>query len=224
MINPPDTVNTYSLLSRPKWADPQKQVQPRRNRLKVGLTGGIGCGKSTVVEIFDTAGWLTIRSDAIVRQLLSGDADLIQRLADRWGQSCLLASGGIDRKAVSSIVFADASELKWLEAQLHPRVRRAWKQQIEAAPKADVVVEIPLLFEKRLESSFDFTVCVHSPESLVDSRMEARGYTKEELTRRRSYQMPIEEKMRRADFVITNAGNPEFLNQQTAHLFFRFRA
>ena len=126
MKNPPDTVNTHSLLSRPKWTNPQKQAQPRRNRLKVGLTGGIGCGKSTVVEIFDAAGWLTIRSDAIVRQLLNEDADLIQRLAHRWGKGCLLASGGIDRKVVSSIVFADPLELKWLEAQLHPQVRELY--------------------------------------------------------------------------------------------------
>jgi len=192
--------------------------------MNIGLTGGIGCGKSTVVAIFDEAGWLTIRSDAIVRQLLGEDATLIQRLVDRWGAGCRSASGAIDRKAVGQIVFADAAELKWLEAQLHPMVRQIWKKQIEENPEADILVEIPLLFEKRLESSFDFTVCVHSPEKLVNSRMEARGYTKEELARRRSYQIPIEEKIRRADLIITNAGSLEFLNQQTARLLSRFRA
>lgn len=192
--------------------------------MNVGLTGGIGCGKSTVMDLFDRAGWLTIRSDAIVRQLLEDDADLIRILTDHWGKRCLGPSGAIDRKAVGQIVFADAAELKWLEAQLHPRVRKTWKKQIEEHPEADILVEIPLLFEKRLESNFNFTVCIHSPEDLVDVRMEARGYSKEELARRRIHQMPIEEKIRRADFVITNAGSLEFLNQQTAHLFSRFRA
>lgn len=192
--------------------------------MNIGLTGGIGCGKSTVVALFEEAGWLTIESDTIVRELLRQDTALIETLAARWGDDCQLPSGAIDRKAVAKIVFEDAEELRWLENELHPRVRCDWKQQIRDHPQADTLVEIPLLFEKRLESEFDFTVCVHSPESVVESRMKARGYSREELVRRRRHQMPIKDKIRRADFVITNAGDLAFLKQQIAHLLNRLRA
>jgi dephospho-CoA kinase len=192
--------------------------------MKIGLTGGIGCGKSTVVGLFRDARWLTIESDAVVRELLSRDAELIQAITTRWGDRCKSESEGIDRKVVGQIVFGDSSELKWLEGQLHPRVRKVWKGEIAKYPDKNVLVEIPLLFEKSLESEFDFTVCVHSPEAVVESRMQARGYTREELARRRSHQMPIEEKIRRADFVVTNAGHLEFLNQQIARLIAKFRA
>jgi dephospho-CoA kinase len=79
-------------------------------------------------------------------------------------------------------------------------------------------VELPLLFEKSLENAFDLTVCVSSPPDVVESRMAARGYTGEEVERRRQRQMPLEEKMRLADHVITNAGSLEFLELQTGRL------
>ncbi len=186
--------------------------------MKIGLTGGIGCGKSTVAGFFAAAGWRTVESDQIVAELLSGDAAVQAALRERWGDGAFTSEGQVDRRAIGKRVFQDADELRWLEALLHPRVRECWQGAVRAAPAANWLVEIPLIFEKRLESAFDLTVCVASPPNVVEVRMAERGYSGEEVERRRQRQMPLDEKMRLADFVITNAGSLEFLKDQTTRL------
>jgi len=185
--------------------------------MKVGLTGGIGCGKTTVVALFRDAGWRTIESDALVRELLATDERVWSQLRARWGDA-VFTDGAVDRRAVAARVFSDDSELKWLEALLHPLVRESWYAAIEQAPEARWLVEIPLLFEKRLETLFDLTVCVASPPNVVEDRMVARGYTGAEVEQRRERQMPLEEKIERADHLISNAGSLEFLKRQTTRL------
>lgn len=186
--------------------------------LKIGLTGGIGCGKSTVVKLFAEAGWGTIETDEVVREMLASDAAVHAALRERWGDAIFLNDGSVDRKAVAAHVFTDADELAWLEALLHPLVRQAWGEVVEADLEANWLVEIPLLFEKRLETEFDLIVCVTSPPDIVERRMVHRGYSGDEIEQRRNRQMPLEEKARRADCVISNAGNLEFLKQQTKRL------
>jgi dephospho-CoA kinase len=186
--------------------------------LKVGLTGGIGCGKSTVVRFFAEAGWRTIESDALVRDLIANDVSVHRALRERWGDEVFLAEGGGDRKAIAAKVFADEAELHWLESLLHPLVRDAWAKAFKAEPDANWLVEIPLLFEKRLETEFDLIVCVISPPDVVEARMVSRGYTGAEVAQRRLRQMPLEEKAKRADHVLTNAGSLEFLKRQTNRL------
>lgn len=188
------------------------------NFMHVGLTGGIGCGKSTVVGFFRDAGWRTLESDKIVAELLSGDEEVRSALRQRWGAAVFTSEGGVDRRAIAGKVFQDEAELGWLEQLLHPQVRAAWQGALAAVPEANWLVEIPLIFEKRLETAFDLTVCVASPPHIVELRMVARGYSGEEVERRRQRQMPLGEKMRRADFVITNAGSLEFLQDQTMRL------
>jgi dephospho-CoA kinase len=183
--------------------------------LKIGLTGGIGCGKSTVVKLFAEAGWRTVETDAIVRGLLAKDETVHAALRTRWGAAVFDVDGSVDRKSVAAQVFADEAELVWLEALLHPLVRGVWEGALAEAPEADWLVEIPLLFEKRLETEFDLIVCVTSPPDVVESRMVHRGYSGVEIEQRRQRQMPLEEKARRADCVISNAGSLEFLKQQT---------
>lgn len=186
--------------------------------MKLGLTGGIGCGKTTVVGIFASLGWHTVESDAIVRRLLGEDASIIDAITKRWGDAVISDQGSVLRPRVAEIVFSDETELLWLEGLLHPAVRDGWIGELKSNASRNCLVEIPLLFEKSLESEFDFTVCIHSPEELVASRMMSRGFTPEEIERRRRNQLPIEEKMRRADYVITNAGSQEFLKEQTIRL------
>jgi dephospho-CoA kinase len=186
--------------------------------MKLGLTGGIGCGKSTVVRLFKDAGWRTVETDAIVRELLGADAQVLAQLRERWGGAIFAGDGSVDRKAVAQRVFSDPEALKWLETVLHPRVRECWEAAVAGEPEACWLVEIPLLFEKRLENRFDLTVCVTSPPDVVESRMVARGYTEAEIAQRRERQMPLEEKCKRADHLISNAGSLEFLKRQTTRL------
>ena len=171
-----------------------------------------------MVELFAEAGWRTIETDAVVRECLAADATVHVALHERWGDAVFLVDGTVDRKAVAARVFTDTEELAWLESLLHPLVRRAWQAAVEEAPKANWLVEIPLLFEKRLEPEFDLIVCVTSPPEIVESRMVHRGYSEDEIEQRRDCQMPLEEKARRADCVISNAGSLEFLKQQTKRL------
>ncbi|PXA03232.1 dephospho-CoA kinase [Coraliomargarita sinensis] len=186
--------------------------------MKVGLTGGIGCGKSTVARMFQDAGWRTLESDQIVADILSGDAAVHAALRERWGDKIFSDDGQVNRRAIAEKVFQDEEELSWLEQLLHPLVRKFWQESVQADPQSDWLVEIPLMFEKRLETAFDLVVCVASPPDVVETRMVARGYTGEEIERRRQRQMPLDEKIRLADHVITNAGNLEFLENQTKRL------
>ncbi|MGC6606325.1 MAG: dephospho-CoA kinase [Lentimonas sp.] len=184
----------------------------------MGLTGGIGCGKSTVVRLFAEAGWRTVESDQIVRDLLLTSDRVQSELRERWGDSVFEEVGKVDRKAIARIVFSHDEELDWLERLLHPEVRSVWLGQLTSEPAENCLVEIPLLFEKKLESEFDLTVCVVSPPDVVEARMVRRGYTGAEVEQRRSRQMPLREKAQRADRVLSNAGSLEFLKRQTLRL------
>ena len=185
--------------------------------MKVGLSGGIACGKSTVLGFFREVGWQTVDSDAVVRELLATDDEVKAQLRSRWGEA-VFADGAVDRAAVAKRVFSHEGDLKWLEELLHPLVRESWLASIAQAPNANWLVEIPLLFEKRLETRFDLTVCVVSPPDVAADRMVARAYTEEQIEQRRKQQMPLEEKMELADYLIYNAGSLEFLKQQTTRL------
>lgn len=185
--------------------------------MKVGLSGGIACGKSTVLGFFREAGWQTVDSDAVVRELLATDAEVQARLRSRWG-GAVFADGAVDRGALAKRVFGHEGDLKWLEELLHPLVRESWLASIDQAPDSNWLVEIPLLFEKRLEIHFDLTVCVSSPPDVVADRMVVRAYSEAQIEQRRKQQMPLEEKIERADFLISNAGSLEFLKQQTTRL------
>ncbi|MCH2074518.1 MAG: dephospho-CoA kinase [Puniceicoccaceae bacterium] len=185
--------------------------------MKIGLSGGIACGKSTVLGFFREAGWQTVDSDAVVRELLAKDAEVKAQLRTRWGETVFI-DGAVDHTAVAKRVFGNEGDLKWLEELLHPLVRESWLASIAQAPNANWLVEIPLLFEKRLETRFDLTVCVVSPPDVAADRMVARAYTEEQIEQRRKQQMPLEEKMELADYLISNAGSLEFLKQQTTRL------
>ena len=186
--------------------------------MKIGLTGGIGCGKSTVATLFKDAGWQIIDTDSIVRELLAHDSCVQAHIREHWGNKVFPQDAMIDRKAVAALVFSDKSELKWLENLIHPIVQERWKSSLEGAPELDWLVEIPLLFEKRLETYFDLTVCVHSFLNITVARMDNRGYTQSEILQRREQQMPIDEKVERADHVISNSGSFDFLKIQTKKL------
>lgn len=186
--------------------------------MKIGLTGGIGCGKSTVAELFADAGWSTIQSDAVARDILCNDEAVLSALRERWGDAVFTVAGVVDRQGIADRVFSDTEALRWLEALLHPKVRAHWEQQIDTRPEVNWLVEIPLLFEKSLETRFDFTVCVSCPPDLVTKRMVSRGYTEAQVERRRERQMSLDAKIDLADFVISNAGSLEFLKRQTTRL------
>jgi dephospho-CoA kinase len=172
--------------------------------LFVGLTGGIGSGKSEALSAFERLGAPTLSTDAVVHELL-GTSEMRDLLRERWGDR-VVAGGEVDRAAVASIVFERPEELAWLEGTIFPRVGErmaTWRAGLE--PREGVaVVEVPLLFEAGIEDAFDRTVAVVTDEALRAERAATRGH--EGVEGRAGRQLSQDEKARRADHVIRNDG------------------
>ena len=174
----------------------------------VGLTGGMAAGKTEALEALERLGAATVSSDAIVHELLGGEA-LRDLLVARFGRR-VAPDGKVDRAAVAEVVFDDEEARDWLESQLWPRIGEriaAWREELAEraqAPRA-AVVEVPLLFEAGMETGFDATVAIVVEDPLREQRAGARGHAGVDSRARR--QLPQGEKARRADYVVDNDGD-----------------
>lgn len=180
--------------------------------LLIGVTGGIGAGKSTVVNAFVHRGAVPFSADSAVHELYA-DPHVVSEVRARWGDDVINAEdGSVDRAAIAAIVFTDEAERRWLESLLHPLVGRAWLRFVEAQrsapePPAFAVAEVPLLFEAGLEDRYDAIVTITAPLKLRIERARARDDGKRHSTARAAAQMPDEEKAARADFTYVNTGS-----------------
>ncbi len=186
----------------------------------VGLTGGMGAGKSTALAALERLGAATLSTDAVVHELYAGDERLREAVVERWGAE--VAPGGVvDRAAIARRAFAEEGERRWLEALLWPLVGERvgeWLTQTRArapAPRA-AVVEVPLLFEAGMEGLYDATIAVVAPEELRRERAAARGH--ELAGERAARQLAQEEKARRATFVVRNDGTEQELVQKLSEI------
>jgi dephospho-CoA kinase len=186
----------------------------RTANLIVGLTGGMGCGKSTAAAFFADRGFQRLDSDAVVRDLLLPDPAVRQAIRARLGEAMFAADGSVRRDRLGGKVFGDPAELAWLESLLHPRLYDHWRQTFAAGPGRPWLVEVPLLFEKGLENWFDFTVCVTTDSVLQLRRLELKGIPPELARQRLAKQLPLARKCELADHVLLNDGSPDFLREQ----------
>ena len=176
--------------------------------MKVGLTGGIGAGKSTVADLFSQKGAVVIRSDELARQVIEPQTPGFQKVIDRFGKEFVNSEGYIDRAKLAQIVFQDDAALKDLENIIHPLVRSKTNQIIDQHTSETIIVnEIPLLLEKKMESLFDFLVIVISSEKNRLERLAQRGLTTEQANARMAKQVSDDERKAAADFLIVNDGN-----------------
>ena len=176
--------------------------------MKVGLTGGIGAGKSTVADLFSQKGAVVIRSDELARQVIEPQTLGFQQVVDRFGKDFINSDGYIDRAKLAQVVFQDDAALKDLENIIHPLVRNRTNQIIEQHTSETIIInEIPLLLEKKMESLFDFLVIVISSEKNRLERLSKRGLTKEQASARMAKQVSDEQRKAAADFLIVNDGN-----------------
>jgi dephospho-CoA kinase len=182
----------------------------------VGLTGGIGAGKSEALAAFERKGATTLSTDRVTHELLE-DPEVLTELTARWGTE-VAPNGEVDRARVAERVFTDREELSWLEGVLHPRVGRhvsEWRGTLGEG--VDVaVVEVPLLFEAAMEDAFDATVAVVAEDRIREARLAARGQPG--LEGRSGRQLDQAEKAARADHVIRNDGSLEDLDREVADL------
>ena len=176
--------------------------------MKVGLTGGIGAGKSTVADLFSQKGAVVIRSDELARQVIEPQTPGFEQVVARFGKEFVNSEGYIDRAKLAQVVFHDDAALKDLENIIHPLVRNKTNQIIEQQTAETIIVnEIPLLLEKKMESLFDFLVIVISSEKTRLERLTQRGLKKDQVIARMAKQVCDEDRKAAADFLIVNDGN-----------------
>jgi dephospho-CoA kinase len=185
----------------------------------VGLTGGLGAGKSEALRALGELGAATLSTDAVVHELLTGE-ELHDIVVERLGSE-VARDGRLDRSLIADRVFGDEESRAWLEGELWPRVGRRvaeWKQEVETldpAPPA-AVVEVPLLFESGMESAFDATIAVVADEGLREERAGARGHAA--VAERAGRQLSQAEKSQRADFEVRNDGTLEELREKLSRV------
>ncbi|HUB37051.1 MAG TPA: dephospho-CoA kinase [Solirubrobacteraceae bacterium] len=186
----------------------------------VGLTGGMGAGKSTALRALEQLGAATISSDAIVHELYARDERLRRAVVERWGER-VAPNGAVDRAAVAERAFASEDERRWLEGQLWPLVGErvaGWLTQVRARrpPPRAAVVEVPLLFEAGLQDIYDATIAVVAGEEIRAERAAGRGHAREDA--RTARQLDQEQKARKATFAVRNDGSVEELTAQLSRV------
>ncbi len=187
---------------------------------KVALTGNIGCGKSTVAKIFKELGAFTVDADEIIRGFYRKGHPVYQEVLKGFGRGILDAKGNIDRKKLADIVFKDKSKLKRLEEITHRRLYKELEEFYKKLPpSAVVIVEASLFIEKGTYKNYDYTVVVYAPKEICEKRAVSKGFSEEDFNRRWSLQMPIEEKVKFADYVIDNSGSLEETKKQVEEVF-----
>ncbi len=182
--------------------------------LIVGLTGGMGTGKSTAAALFAERGFRRLDADQVIRDELLLRPEVIAAVRARLGDGVIGPDGQVRRDRVAAVVFADAAALAWLEELLHPLLLARWREVFAAAQGTAFIVEVPLLFEKGLENWFDFIVCVTADSATQLRRLEQRGVPPELARQRLVKQLPLARKCELADHVLLNDGSPEFLREQ----------
>ncbi len=198
----------------------------------IGLSGGIGTGKSTVSRLLAELGAVVVDADAIVHELQAPNAPMLDEIAAEFGPEVIDSKGALDRAALGAIVFRDASARVRLGKIVHPGVGVEMAKQMAQAQRDGailIVLDIPLLFEGRKARSggasalpFDLTVLVYAPEAAqVERQMSRDGCDREEALRRIRSQLPIEDKKAMADVIVDNSGDPAETERQVRELFTR---
>lgn len=185
----------------------------------IGVTGGIGSGKSALTDRLKTHGIVVVDADEVARQIVEPGRPALADIADRFGTDIITAEGVLDRSALRHIVFNDPEARRDLEAITHPRIRDEISAQLAAATSAYVVLSSPLLIESGQVAMVDQVVVVDVPESLQVERTMARDHNDETLVRRiLEAQLPREQRLAHADLVIDNSCDLDALWRQADQL------
>lgn len=191
--------------------------------LLIGLTGGIGSGKSTVAELFAGLGAGVVDTDLLARELTRPGTETLARIAAEFGPEVLKPDGSLDRARLREQAFADPAALARLEAILHPPIRDLMLKRAAELKTPYVVLMIPLLYETGQESLVDRVLVVDCPESVQLERVKGRSALPEtQITRIMGSQLPRMERLARADDLIDNQGPPSALQSQVKDLHRRY--
>jgi dephospho-CoA kinase len=184
--------------------------------LLLGLTGGIGSGKSTVSEALERRGAVVVDADRIVKELQQSGTEVFAAMVERFGDGIVGPDGQLDRPAVAAIVFSDADALADLGAIVHPRVRDEMTRRLEELAATDevVVLDVPLLVESGWEGMSGVIVVDLDPDVAVSRLVEFRGFDESDARNRIANQASREERLAKADMVVDNGGDLASLEAQ----------
>lgn len=185
----------------------------------LGLTGGMGCGKSTVLKFFTSQGWNAYNSDDICHSIYSRAALVFsEKLRTRWGNDIFDDEGFPDRKKIAAIAFNDQAELQWLNSIVHPAVKQQVLSIIAENKGECLIFEVPLLYEAGWENMFDSIISVWSSRAMQVVRLRERGVAESEIVKRIASQLSAERKLEKADWALINNGSFEELEIQCNQL------
>jgi dephospho-CoA kinase len=183
----------------------------------IGLTGGVGMGKSTAAGILRSRGVPLVDTDELARQLVQPGEPALDEIKKVFGHEFVTPDGQLRRAELARIVFSHSAAREKLEGILHPRIRAAWLAQVESWRKDDrplAVVVIPLLFETRAETFFEKIICVACATPTQQQRLQARGWNADQIQQRLAAQWPVTVKIARADFLVWTEGSLDIHRQQ----------
>jgi dephospho-CoA kinase len=195
--------------------------------LLVGLTGGIGSGKTTVARMLEARGAIVFDADLLARDAVEPGTPGYQQVVERFGPNVLAPGGGVDREALAAVVFADPAARRDLEAIVHPEVRRLFAEGTEAYRDTDAIVvfSAPLLVETGMHTAFEVLVVVSAPvEHQVERLMHERAMSERAIRERIAAQLPLEAKAEAADILVDNDGTLEELEAQVDRVWTDLRA
>jgi dephospho-CoA kinase len=180
----------------------------------VGLTGGIGSGKSTVASLLAERGAIVIDADAIAREVVEPGTPTLAKLVERFGPEILAADGSLDRAALAERAFVTEEDKKDLEAITHPAIGEEFLRRVAEAPEGVVVHDVPLLVESTRGFKYDAVIVVEAPIDVRLDRLEARGVPRDDAQRRIGMQASDADRRKVATWVVDNSGPRDELERQ----------
>ncbi|MGD9873025.1 MAG: dephospho-CoA kinase [Kiritimatiellia bacterium] len=179
-----------------------------KSPVTIGITGGIGCGKSAAGAALERLNVAVLDADHEAHRLMRKGTPVYNRVLEAFGPSIMGADGEIDRARLAAVVFPDPPKLELLNSLVHPAVRQSWREWAAARREEgrDAAVVIPLLYETGETEGWDAVICITAPEDAVRRRLKARGMNDRQIDERMRAQMPLEKKSALADYVALNAG------------------
>lgn len=185
----------------------------------VGLTGGIGSGKTAASDIFSSFGITIVDADIVAREVVDPNTKALKEIANHFGQNILLANGQLDRAKLRQIIFNDASDKKWLENLLHPIIRSEIQSQLNSSESAYTILVSPLLFETSQAELTQRNLLIDVPEAIQLDRATSRDEnSKEQIQKIINSQMPRKQKLAKADDVILNDRDLMHLENQVLQM------
>jgi dephospho-CoA kinase len=205
-----------------------KTVKENDNHLLLGVTGGIASGKTVVAKMLEGLGAPLIDFDVLARQVAEPGKPAFTLIVDYFGKEVLQGDGTLDRKKLSKIVFQDTEKRNQLEGFTHPPIYEAFLKRVKAItekdPEAIIQAVVPLLIEKNLQSIFDKVLVVYVPEQQqIERLVERDGISRKEAAHMLKAQLPINEKLAYADFVVNNGGSMEETKKQVEEVWRELR-